>query len=430
MDEAYSRAGQEDVKKLLVEAQKILASRDEAFVQKMEGLNTRVCGLVEAQQAREKRLQFAKDNLVMLENVKREKEMDLRSLYSVFASLPPHLQAAVTWPKDKVTVFGDSCGIKQKLGDVNEQIRHPSPNRTSTNKETVGSQPLLLHDSHSVKPKWEEIKNQRMCFPIKNRQMYPSRDLMSTPNRKLPPRSQHQLSLIMKKRLGKMKNWQLCPSTDQESSPSPSPSTDQESSPEYKLPPRSQPQLSHESYMMKRKLGENLFASGAQKKQHAVLPNKALASLQSSQYLKPQSMRSGSVAGGVMQEMRQESKVMSYRFNKDGPKQIRQEAEHGEGVFQGARNQRVCPLTRRTLHEEAKTPFKDCFPSRSPSLRQPKPTQRVSSIRQNVHSGGTSALNSLQRSTKMSPVAKIQRECAPLKVNSSSFYLKSILKKR
>ena len=26
--------------------------------------------------------------------------------------------------------------------------------------------------------------------------------------------------------------------------------------------------------------------------------------------------------------MRQESKVMSYRFNKDGPKQIRQEAEH------------------------------------------------------------------------------------------------------
>ena len=287
MDEAYSRAGQEDVKKLLVEAQKILASRDEAFVQKMEGLNTRVCGLVEAQQAREKRLKFAKDNLVMLENVKREKEMDLRRLYSVFASLPPHLQAAVTWPKDKVTVFGDSCGIKQKLGDVNEQIRHPSPNRTSTNKETVGSQPLLLHDSHSVKPKWEEIKNQRMCFPIKNRQMYPSRDLMSTPNRKLPPRSQHQLSHdshIMKKKLGKMKNWQLSPSTDQESSPE-----------------RSQPQLSHESYMMKRKLGENLFASGAQKKQHAVLPNKALATLQSSQYLKPQSMRSGSVAGGVMQ---------------------------------------------------------------------------------------------------------------------------------
>merc|ERR1719341_1630151 len=132
---------------------------------------------------------------------------------------------------------------------------------------------------------------------------------------KLPPRSQHQLShdsRIMKKKLGKMKNWQL------------SPSTDQESSPEYKLPPRSQPQLSHESYTMKRKLGGYSFASGAQKKQHAVLPNKALASLQSSQYLKPQSMRSGSVAGGVMQEMRQESKVMSYRFNKDGPKQIRQ----------------------------------------------------------------------------------------------------------
>ena len=289
MDEAYSRAGQKGVKELLVEAQKILASRDVAFVQKMEGLNTRMCGLVEAQQAREKRLKFAKDNMVMLENVKREKEMDLRRLYSVFASLPPHLQAAVTWPKDKVTVSGDSYGIKRKLGDVNEQIRHPSPNCTPTNKETLGSQPLLLHDSHSVKPKWEEIKNQRMCFPIKNRQMCPSRDLMSTPNRKLPPRSQHQLSLIMKKRLGKMKNWQLCPSTDQESSP------------EYKLPPRSQPQLSHESYMMKRKLGENLFASGAQKKQHAVLPNKALASLQSSQYLKPQSMRSGSVAGGVMQ---------------------------------------------------------------------------------------------------------------------------------
>ena len=80
MDEAYSRAGQKDVKELLVEAQKILASRDEAFVKKMEGLNARKNELVEAQQAREKRIKLAKDNLVMLDNVKREKEKDLKRL--------------------------------------------------------------------------------------------------------------------------------------------------------------------------------------------------------------------------------------------------------------------------------------------------------------------------------------------------------------
>ena len=88
----------------------------------------------------------------------------------------------------------------------------------------------------------------------------------------------------------------------------------------------------------------------------------------------------------------------------------------------------------RTFDEEARAPFKDST-ARSPSLSQPKPTQRVisSSIRQNFRSGDTSALALLQRSTKIGPVAEIQNKCAPVGLPhrvTSSFYLKSILKKK
>ena len=206
--------------------------------------------------------------------------MEVMKLYRVFASLPKNLlEAVATGVKDKVTPAGDSCGVKRKWGDVEEQTRQPSTHRTPTNKVPPRSQPRQSHDSHSVKKKWEEIENQQLY------QLW-------TPNFKLPSRSQHQLSHdshITKKKRGEKEHRQLCPSREQLSSPN------------FKQQPRLQPQMSHESYMMKRKLWEHLYASGEQKRQHFSPLNKPLAGLQSSQDPEPQSMRSGPVAGGVVQ---------------------------------------------------------------------------------------------------------------------------------
>ena len=76
MDEGYSKSGLatvEDVQEWLMQGLEMVVSRNVAFTQEMEALNAKKCKLVEAQQAREKRLKAAKDNLVMLENVRREK---------------------------------------------------------------------------------------------------------------------------------------------------------------------------------------------------------------------------------------------------------------------------------------------------------------------------------------------------------------------
>jgi len=386
------QATMEDVREWLIEGHEMLVSRDEAFGQEMEALNARLCGLVEAQKARERKLKFAKDNLVMLENVRREKEVEVIRLIRVFASLPKNL---LLQDQDKVSPAGDSCGVKRKWDGSRDQTRQPNHHSTPIKKVPLGSQHRLSQDSHSVKKKWGEIQNQ---------QLYPSREQMSTPKYKLPPRSQHQLSHdshIMKKKWGEM------------------------STPNDKLPPRSQPVSSHESYTMKRKLGDrHLSASGEQER---------LVGFQPSQDLKPQSMRSSPVAGGVVQEIRQESKEMSKSEDK-GLKSKRQEAVQGGRMFYDASlgNQGDGPMMRRKFHEQARTPFKDWSSAKSPSLSQPRPTQRVSSsIRQNFHSGATSALTPLQRSTKISPVvAEIQNKCAPLRVTSSGFYLKSILKKK
>ena len=267
------QATMEDVREWLIEGHEMLVSRDEAFGQEMEALNGRLCGLVEAQKARERKLKFAKDNLVMLENVRREKEKEVMKLIRVFASLPKNLlEGVASQDQDKVSPAGDSCGVKRKWDGSRDQTRQPNICRTPIKKVPLGSQHRLSEDSHSVKKTWGEIEN---------RQLYPSREQMSTPKYKLPPRSQHQLSHdshIMKKKWGEM------------------------STPNDKLPPRSQPDLSFESYMMKRKLGvEHLSARGEQKRQHHIAPNKALVGFQPSQDLKPQSMRSGPVAGGVVQ---------------------------------------------------------------------------------------------------------------------------------
>ena len=112
MEEGYSRSGQQatmkDVQEWLIEGQEMLVSSDEAFVQKMEALNAKKCQLVEDQQAREKKLKFVKDNLVMLENVRREKKMEVMKLHRVFVSLPKNfLEVAATRVKNKVFPAGD-----------------------------------------------------------------------------------------------------------------------------------------------------------------------------------------------------------------------------------------------------------------------------------------------------------------------------------
>ena len=229
------QATMEDVREWLIEGHEMLVSRDEAFGQEMEALNARLCGLVEAQKARERKLKFAKDNLVMLENVRREKEKEVMKLIRVFASLPKNLlEGVATQFQDKVSPAGDSCGVKRKWDGSRDQTMQPNHHRTPIKKVPLGSQHRLSQDSHSVKKKWGEIQNQ---------QLNPSREQLSTPKYKLPPRSQHQLS--------------------------------------------------HESYTMKRKLGDrHLSASGEQER---------LVGFQPSQDLKPQSMRSSPVAGGVVQ---------------------------------------------------------------------------------------------------------------------------------
>ena len=270
------QATMEDVREWLIEGHEMLVSRDEAFGQEMEALNARLCGLVEAQKARERKLKFAKDNLVMLENVRREKEVEVTKLIRVFASLPKNLlQVVATQDQDKVTPAGDSCGMKRKWDGSRDLTRQPNHPSTPINKVPLRSQDRMSQDSHSVKKKRGEIENQ---------QLYPSREQMSTPINKVPSKSQRQLSHdshIMKKKWGEMKNRQLYPSREQMSTPN------------HKLPPRSQHQLSHESYTMKRKLGDrHLSASGEQER---------LVGFQPSQDLKPQSMRSSPVAGGVVQ---------------------------------------------------------------------------------------------------------------------------------
>ena len=287
----------EDVQEWLIKGYKLLVSRDDAFAQEMDALKAKMCGLVEAQQAREKRLKLAKDNLVMLENVRRETEMEVRKLNRVLASLPKNLlEVVATQDQDKVTPAGDSCGMKRKWDGSRDQTRQPNHPSTPINKVPLRSQDRLSQDSHSVKKKWGEMENQ---------QLYPSREQMSTPINKVPPKSQRQLSHdshIMKKKWGEMKNRQLYPSREQMSTPN------------HKLPPRSQTELSHESYLMKRKLREQLFASGAQKRQHCIPPNKAPVGLQSIHDLKPQSMRSGPVAGGVMQVLTVDFSFLRFVF--------------------------------------------------------------------------------------------------------------------
>ena len=62
MDGGYSSWGQQatmqDVQEWMIEGHQMLVSRDEAFIQEMEALNAKKCQLVEAQQARGKKLKF------------------------------------------------------------------------------------------------------------------------------------------------------------------------------------------------------------------------------------------------------------------------------------------------------------------------------------------------------------------------------------
>ena len=140
----------------------------------------------------------------------------------------------------------------------------------SIHSTPLKTQPRLSHHSDSVKKMLE---------------FYPKKCQLSTPNYKLPPKSQHQLShesrLMKKKIWGETEIEQLYP-------------RESLSTPSYKLPPRSQLQLSEETHTVKRNLGQPSFASGEQKRQHFIPPNKV-------QDLEPQSVKSGSVAGGVMQ---------------------------------------------------------------------------------------------------------------------------------
>merc|ERR1712212_418637 len=101
------------------------------------------------------------------------------------------------------------------------------------------------------------------------------------------------------------------------------PSSDQLFTPNNKVLPRSQPQLSHDSHLMKRKLGEHLYGTRDEKRQFSTPLNKTPTRPQSSHDRNSQSRRSVLVAGGVMQEVRQEIS----KFKNMGLKGIRQEAE-------------------------------------------------------------------------------------------------------
>ena len=250
MDEGYSKSGlatMEDVQEWLMQGLEMVVSRDEVFTQEMEALNAKKCELVEAQLAREKKLKAAKDNLMMLENVRREKEIEVMKLHQVFASLPKNLlQAVAQRAKDMVNSAGDSYGVKRKWRDFDqlheerkEQMRQPS---TPTNEALTGSQ-----------------------FSYDSKYLYGSRDqtdqpsTKDTPINRVPPRSQPQFShdsYMLKRTWGESQHMFK--------------SGDQPSTPINKVLGKSQSELSHDSYIMKRKLMESnhLYGrSGDQKRQ-------------------------------------------------------------------------------------------------------------------------------------------------------------------
>jgi len=250
MDEGYSKSGlatMEDVQEWLMQGLEMVVSRDEVFTQEMEALNAKKCELVEAQQAREKKLKAVKENLVMLENVRREKEIEVMKFHQVFASLPKNLlQAMASKSKDMVTPAGDSHGVKRKWMDFDqlheerkEQMNQPS---TPINKVLPRSQPQFSHDS---------------------KHLYGSRDQMRQPSTQgspinsVPPRSQSQFSHdIFKRTWGESRHMFK--------------SGDPPSTPINKVLAKSHSELSHDSYIMKRKLMESKYLygrSGDQKKQ-------------------------------------------------------------------------------------------------------------------------------------------------------------------
>ena len=311
MDEGYSKSGQatiEDVQEWLMLGLEMLASRDVAFTQEMEALNVKKCGLVKAQQAREKRLKAAKDNLVMLENVRREKEIEVMNLHRVVASLPKHLlQAMTSRAKDMVTP-GDSYGVKRNWRDSDQlhevlpssqaqfshdsknligsvdQRRQPSTQGTPTSRVPPRLQSQSSHDSSTLKKTWGEL-----------RQTFKSGDQPSTPIKKVPVKSQSEVSrdsYLMKRKLVEPKHKLG--------------SGDQPSTPINKVLAKSQFELSHDSHIMKRKLmdlGHLYSSSGDQRRQPSTPTNQVLPSLQPqfSHDCNSQSLSSDLESGGKMQ---------------------------------------------------------------------------------------------------------------------------------
>ena len=282
----------EDVQEWLMNGLEMVLLRDEAFVQAMEALNLKKSKLVEAEQRREKKFKVAKDNLVMLENVRREKEMEVMKLHRVFSSLPRELLVAAG-AEDKVTPAGDSFGVKRKLGGCDQQFleerkaqsRQPS---TPINKFLPKSRPQLSHESHaSRKKKCGEVDHQQLC---------PSRDQLSTPIKVLRLAHDPRYVYGSKDRTMQLSTnrtpFNKVPTRSRPQLPHEFLSRDQLLTPNNKMPPKSQLQLSHDSYQMKRKLGEH--GSRDHKRQNPTPLNEALTRPCNSQ-----SWRSG--AGGVMQ---------------------------------------------------------------------------------------------------------------------------------
>jgi len=246
MDEGYSKSGlatMEDVQEWLMQGLEMVVSRDEVFTQEMEALNAKKCELVEAQQAREKKLKAVKENLVMLENVRREKEIEVMKFHQVFASLPKNLlQAMASKSKDMVTPAGDSHGVKRKWMDFDQlhEERKEEMNQPSTpiNKVLPRSQPQFSHDSKHLFGSRDQT---RLLFT------------QGTPtNRVLPPRSQPQFShdsYNLKRTLGESQHMVK--------------SGDQSSTPINKVLAKSQSELSYDSYIMKRKLVESKHKLGS-----------------------------------------------------------------------------------------------------------------------------------------------------------------------
>ena len=288
MDEGYSKSGQatmDDVQEWLMQGLEMVVSRDEVFTQEMEALNAKKCELFEAQQAREKRLKAVKENLVMLENVRREKEIEVVKLHRIFASLPRNLlQAMATRAKDMVTPAGDSYDVNRKWRDFDqpyeerqEQIRPPL---TPLNKVLPSFQPQFSHNSqHLYESRDQSRQSSTQGTPINKmpsrshprlsndshamEHMYKSGDqkrqpaTQGTPVNKVPPRAQTQFPqdpFTLKRKWG-------------ESEPVMSKSGNQPSTPINKVLSRSQSQLSHDSYIMKRKLVESEHFCGSRRDQ-------------------------------------------------------------------------------------------------------------------------------------------------------------------